>query len=117
MNRVYTLFGISDAKNSLEEREEAIKFLNDAYAHAETLSKLAPRSTALIEIARRYLNFDDKDKARELAQANITSINEIRDETSRAVALAELADFYEQAEFELNDAEKQVLEAMNRTAQ
>ena len=117
LNRVFALLGVSDAKKSLDEPEEALSFLNDAYAHAETLHKLAPRSTALIEIARRFLDFGDQDKARELASENIASINEIRDESSRAVALAALADFYEQAEFELNDAEKEVLETMNRTAQ
>ena len=117
LNRISALNGMSDAKKSLDERAEAIDFLNDAYAHAETLRKLAPRSTVLIEIARRFLDLGDKEKARELAQENIASINEIRDESSRAVALAELADFYEEAGFELNDAEKQVLEAMTRTAQ
>ena len=117
LNRVYALVGVADSKNALEERAEAINFLNDAYAHAETLHKLAPRSSVLIEISKRYLDLGNADKAREIAQENIASINEIRDESSRAVALVALADFYEEAEFELNDAEKEVLETMNRTAQ
>lgn len=117
LNCVYALVGVADSKKALEENAEAINFLNDAYAHAETLQQLAPRSSVLIEIARRYLDLNNKEKAREIAQENIASINEIRDESSRAVALTELADFYEEAEFELNEAEKKVLETMCRTAQ
>ncbi len=110
--RMFALIGISDAKNKLSEREDAIKFLNEAAALGETVPQLASRSSAFNELAARFLNYGDSEKAREISFENLQTISKIRDESSRAVALSQLAKIYELANFTLNDQEKNILRTM-----
>jgi tetratricopeptide (TPR) repeat protein len=110
--KMFALIGISDAKNKAGKSSEALDFLHEAYAYFGVVPQLASRSAAFNELAKRFYDYGDAEKARQLLHENLETIAEIRDESSRAVTLAQLNDFYEQFEFELNDAEKEILQTM-----
>jgi tetratricopeptide (TPR) repeat protein len=112
--RLFALIGISDAKNKLEKRDEAVEILNEAAHLAETVSQLSPRSSAYNELARRFGEYGETDKSRAISHENLETISQIRDEGNRAVALANLAALYEQSEFDLSDAEKEILRQMTK---
>lgn len=114
--KMFALIGISDAKIKTEKPDEALKFLREAETLSETVPQLASRSAALGELAKRFQDLGDAAKARQLLHENLELIPTIRDESSRAVALAQLSDFYEQLNYELNDAEKEILQTLVRQA-
>jgi len=114
--RMFALIGVSDAKNKLNEKEKAVEFLNEAAALGETVSQIASRSSAYNELSARFQKYGESERAREISSENLKIISQIRDESSRAVALSQLADVYEQAEFTLNDAEKNILQTMIQKA-
>lgn len=110
--RLTALVGVSDAKDASEKRSEALEYLNEAAHLAETVPQLTPRSAAFIELARRFRDYGDNERARELSHENLETIARIRDESNRAVCLVNLAEFYEQAGFDLTDDEKLTLQDM-----
>jgi tetratricopeptide (TPR) repeat protein len=112
--RVFALIGASDAKNEREKRDEAIEILNEAAELAGGVSQFGLLSQALGEIARRFVQHGENDKGREIALANLETISKIRDESARAVALANLAELYEQEKFDLTDDEKAILYKMTK---
>jgi tetratricopeptide (TPR) repeat protein len=114
--RMLALIGASDAKNKLNEKEKAMELLNEAAALGETVPQFASRSSAYNELAARFQRYGESGKAREISLENLKIISQIRNESSRAVALAQLANVYEEAEFDLNDAEKSVLRPMIQEA-
>lgn len=114
--KMFALIGISDAKVQTEKTDEALNYLREAETLSETVPQLASRSAALNELARRFQGLGDAAKARQLLHENLELIPTIRDESSRAVALAQLSDFYEQLNYELNDAEKEILQTLVRQA-
>ena len=91
-------------------------FLREAETLSETVPQLASRSAALNELARRFQSLGDAAKVRRLLRENLELIPTIRDESSRAVALAQLSDLYEQSADELHDAEKEILQTLIRQA-
>ena len=115
--KMFAFIAIADAKDELELKEEAIKSLNDAYFHCGLVEQLGLRSEGYNELAKRFVEHGDKPKAREISMENLETITQIKDESVRAVALTHLADLYETAEFELTDAEKEILKAMIMKAQ
>lgn len=114
--RMFALIGVSDAKNRLDEREKATELLNEAAALCETVPQFASRSVAYNELAARFQKHGESERARQLSLENLKIISQIRDESSRAVALAQLAKVYEQAEFPLSDAEKSILRLLIQKA-
>ncbi len=115
--RMFTLIGISDAKNSAGDKENSLKFLDEARELCESVPQLASRSEALSEFAVRYQQFGDTEKARKMLHENLDTISQIKDETNRAVNLAKLAMLYEKYDFNLTDAEKAILKEMVRKAE
>lgn len=110
--RLMAFIGISDAQKGLEKRDEAVQTLTEAAHLAETVPQLASRSQAFNELAKRFAAFDEIEKARQITHENLETIAQIRDESSQAVALAALSEIYETNNFELTDAEKQILQAI-----
>ncbi len=115
--KMLAFIGISDAKKELEANEESVKNLNEAYFHAGLVDRFGLRSEGFNDIATRFVELGEKDKAREICTENLEIITQINDESVRAGALANLSDLYESAEFELNDAEKEILQAIIRKAE
>lgn len=112
--KMFALIGVSDAKQKSGNTDEALNYLREAETLCETVSQLASRSAAFSELAKRFYDYGDAEKARRLLQENLETIQEIRDESSRVVTLAQLNDFYEQMNFELNDTEKLILQTLVR---
>jgi tetratricopeptide (TPR) repeat protein len=111
-HRLTAYIGVSDAQNRLEKREDAIKTLNEAAHLAETVPQLASRSAAFNELAKRFAEYGETERARELTHENLETIASIRDESSQAVCLAMLSEIYETNKYELTDAEKQILQGI-----
>jgi tetratricopeptide (TPR) repeat protein len=112
--KMFALVGISDAQNKAGKTEEALSVLHEAETLCETVPQLASRSAAYNEFAKRFYDYGDTEKARELLRENLETISNIRDESVRVTALARLADFYDGLKFDLNDAEKAILETLVR---
>ncbi len=115
--KMFALIGISDAKYKLEKKDEALNFLREAEILCETVPQLASRSTAYNELAVRFHSYGDMEKSRALLHENLETIANIRDESSCAVALVQLSDFYERLKFDLSDAEREILLAIIRKAE
>jgi tetratricopeptide (TPR) repeat protein len=114
-NRLLAFVSLADAKAKLGEREASISLLEEAAGLVETVPQLAARSNVLNEIAVRFTEQGETVKARELARQNLDLICEIRDESSRAVELANLSGVYERSNFELSESERSVLAKLTRT--
>ncbi len=115
--KMLAFIGMADAKNQLEATEEAIKYLNDAHYHAGLVDRFALRSEGFNDIAKRLFELGETAKAREICTENLETITQIKDESVRAVALTNLSDLYNEAEFELTDAEKEILQTIIRKAE
>ncbi|HEY0657881.1 MAG TPA: hypothetical protein VGD05_05380, partial [Pyrinomonadaceae bacterium] len=115
--RMFALVGVADAKNRSGEKEKAIEFLTEAAHLTETISQFSVRSTALNELAKHFLNYGESAKAREIAHENLVIISQIRDDSLKSTSLANLAEVYEQGNFDLTDAEKEMLYTMIRRAE
>jgi tetratricopeptide (TPR) repeat protein len=115
--RMFALIGTSDAQNKLNKTDEALRVLREAETLCETVPQLASRSAAYNELAKRFYAFGDAEKARELVRENLENISGIRDESVRVAALAELSDLHDELKFELNAAEKEILETLARKAE
>ena len=113
-DRLFALVSISDAKHEMGEPEAAESLLEEAATLAETVPQLGLRSSALNEIASRFVGLGKNDRARSICLENLNVIAEIRDESSQAVSLAHLSGIYGQADFELTDAEKTALKSLTR---
>ena len=115
--KMFALVGISDAQNKAGKTGEALSVLREAETLCETVPQLASRSVAYNEFAKRFYASGDSAKARELLHENLETITNIRDESVRVAALAQLADFYDGLKFDLNNAEKEILKTMVRKAE
>lgn len=114
--RMFALIGVSDAKKQREKDAEAIEILNEAAHLAETVPQLSARSAAYNELAKRFHEYGEAENARRVSRENLETIAQIRDETTRAVALAQLNDVYEQANFQLTEPEKTILQTLIKRA-
>lgn len=113
-NKMFALIGVADVKNQNGENEKAIGFLTEAAALCETVAQFTVRSSAYTVLARRFYNYGFGERARLISDENLKIIVQIRNEASRALALAQLGNLYEQFKFALNDAEKEILLTMIR---
>jgi hypothetical protein len=116
-DRVFALIAISDVKEKLEEKDAAIALLDEAASLSETVPQLASRSFALNEIAARFADHGDADKARYVSLQNLAVIAEIRDESSRAAAIAGLSSVFEQAGLDLGAGDTEILRLLVQKAE
>ena len=105
-NRAFCLIAMSDVVQK-ESVEAAASLLNEAAELAKTAPQLALGSNALTEIAARFAAIGQQESARAISLDNLAIISKIRDESSRAAALAALSEVCRDANLELGDGEKQ----------
>jgi tetratricopeptide (TPR) repeat protein len=115
--RMFALIGVSDVKNRAGKKDEAIALLSEAAHLAETVPQLASRSSAYNELAKRFIDYGEYEKARAVSHENLENIAQIRDESSRASALANLSEIYESGKFDLTAAEKEIIYTLIRRAE
>jgi tetratricopeptide (TPR) repeat protein len=111
-DRAFALIAMSDAKEENGEHLDAVKLLDEASHLVEEVPQLTARSSAYNEIARRYKQHNETLRQLELSSRNLGTISQIRDESSRAVALAALADIVDGEGANLTDSDKVVLDQM-----
>jgi tetratricopeptide (TPR) repeat protein len=100
-DRAFALIGMSDAKERNGDRPKAVALLDEAAQLVEEVPQLSSRTTAYIEIARRFADHGESVKKAEICNLNLATILEIRDEGVRSSSLASLADIAgEDVEFE-----------------
>ena len=112
-SRVFALITMSDSKVKHGDREDAINLLSEAAHLVETVPQLMLRSDAYNEIARRYSELGESERASEISHINLQTIASIRDESRRSAALASMSGFVDE-----NFAEKyhaSVLSILQRT--
>ncbi len=107
--RMFALINLSDAAVEIGDREKAASLLDEANALAEEVPQLASRASAHDTIADRFLSLDAPAKAREVMKANLATIALIKDESSAASALANLAGVHTDGKFEIDEAEREGL--------
>ncbi len=112
--RLAGLVGLSDAKNQIDKKREAVEFLAEAETFVETISQFIARADAQNDLAKRYEFCGETEKARKLASESLQTIEEIRGNNNRCFALAELAKVYYKYDFELSENDGEILESLVR---
>jgi len=112
VNRMFGLIGLSGAADRAGNKEKAIEILQEASTMADSVDRLSSRSGAYNELAARFAELGENDKARKISLENLETIAQIKDDSIRAVSLARLASVYTDAGFELNEAEKEIIGRM-----
>ena len=113
-SRLFAFIAVADVKEKLGERESSVALLDEAASLAETIPQLGSRSEVLNDIAARYADQGEGEKARNASLENFNIISQIRDESRQAIALADLATVYADSSFELTEAEKAILQKITR---
>jgi tetratricopeptide (TPR) repeat protein len=114
-NRLFALLGISDAKAKMGDEQASIMLLADAAALAETVPQLGPRANVMNEIALRWIGHNRPEEASALSHETLKLITEIRDESTRAVELANLSSVRERTGTALTDDEKNITARLTRS--
>jgi tetratricopeptide (TPR) repeat protein len=115
--KMLAFISMADAKNEAGTKEEAVKYLNEAYFHAGLVDRFALRSEGYKDLAKRFFEAGEAEKAREICTENLEIITRIKDDSVRAAALANLSDLYDEAGFDLTDAEREILQTIVRKAE
>lgn len=108
-HRMFALIALSDTAASNGEREKALAFLDEANALAEEVPQLASRSSAYVEIARRFAKFDDDDRLAAAVKNSLETIVAIKDESTKAASLVELSALADEIGLTLEEAQAEVL--------
>lgn len=113
-NRLFALVAIADGQRKGGNDEAAIATLDEAVTMAETVPQLSARSEVLNEIADRFASLGEAEKARSIGIESLAVLSQIRDESSRAVAVANLAKVYSAAGIEPAETEKKAMTGLAR---
>lgn len=114
VEKTFALIALSDEKRKKEQKEESMQNLEDAYHQTESIQQLSMKLMIFNRLADRFNLLERKNKAREICSENLKTISEILDQSHRVSALAGLAETFESLKFELNDADKEILQTMTR---
>lgn len=112
--RVSALIACADLKDESEKKDEALRLLNEAEKLCANESPSAISLSVLRELAIRLNNRGETGKMRAALLAHLRSIHVILDKSSRAAALAELAEVYDSLGYRLNETERDVLRTILR---
>ena len=115
-HRTFALIGVSDAVEKIGEKGAAVKFLDEASATAETIPQMASRSSAWLEISRRYAHFDQSSKFDEAIAKAIEAITSIKDESIQVSSLVELNNLVEEIKLEIAAEDLEFLKIILRGA-
>ncbi len=111
-NRMFALIGMSDAAKEKERNEEAVGYLNEAVELADEVPQMSARASAFGEMIGRFVDLGESQRGREIASLNLSTIAQIRGESTKAVALANLSEVFAKAEFTLTDEDRETLRPM-----
>jgi tetratricopeptide (TPR) repeat protein len=111
-DRAFALTSMSDAKQQLGDRPDAVALLGEAVHLVEAIPQLTARSAVYNEIGKRYLEYGESEKAAELFEASLRTIAEVRDEGHRAAAIAALSDLSVDPNLELAEEDSRIVEKL-----
>lgn len=114
--KIFALISISDAKQQIDKKEDAVEFLREAHEVCQPLPQLSIRTQALNHIVTRLYRLGENDEARTIAGENLETISRILDDSQKATAIAALSMVHKDLEFELSEAEKEIITIMLRKA-
>jgi hypothetical protein len=112
--RVFALIALADAKKHLEKKEEARELLSEAAQLSETIEQYTLRSEALLDLAGRFYELGDEERARAISFENLQVISQIRNDSSRVVRLANLSVLYGKYEWPPDEKEREILKNLVR---
>lgn len=112
VNHVFGLISLSDAAEKAGDKAKAIEILEEAAAETDGIQRLGSRSGACAEIASRFAAYDMEPRAREMILEDLEVISQIKDDGTRAVALARIARNHTEAGYEVSEAEKEYLKKL-----
>jgi hypothetical protein len=112
--RSLALVLVSDGEIKNGDAEKSLQTLSEAHLLAEEVEQLPARSTVLNDIAIRFVERGDRERAGEVLRENLETIRLILDETQQAISLANTAEIYDRFDLELTDAEREILRMIIR---
>lgn len=112
--RSLALVLVSDGEIKNGDAEKSLQTLAEAHLLAEEVEQLPARSAVLNDIAVRFVERGDRERAREVLRENLETIRVILDETQQAISLANAAEIYDRFDLELTDAEREILRMIIR---
>jgi|GEM_PF-1428996 len=115
--KVSGLIAISDAKNSIDEKEGALKYLLEASEMTDLIPQMIVRSDIEQQVVERFHSYYDLEKTREWVTKNLMTISEIPGDGNKSISLAELSRLFTKFEFELSDTEKATLSNFVRSSE
>lgn len=99
--RTFALIGVSDAAEKAGKREAAIAHLDEAAHLTGSVPQLASRSSAYLEIAKRYAKYESAEKFDASVAKGIEAITEIKDESIKVTSLIELEGIVEELKIDI----------------
>lgn len=115
-DRVFALIGVADEKAKRDEKGSAMTLLSEAASLAQNVPQLTSRSIAFSELAARFADNGDLEKARQVSLENLSVINEIRDESNLASSLATISSIYKDKGLDVGADEKTALMRLSEKA-
>jgi tetratricopeptide (TPR) repeat protein len=112
--RAAALVLVSDGEIKNGETEKSLQTLAEAHSLVEEVEQLPARVGVLNDIAVRFIERGERERAREVLRENLEVIRIILDETQQAISLANTAEIYEKFDLELADAEREILRMIVR---
>jgi len=107
--RLFAFIGMADVKRSQDKSGESIAFLDEAALMADSIPQLASRSGVLNEIAARFAEQGQTEKAREIISQNMSLISEILDNSSQAALLASIVDILDDSGMQISESDREHL--------
>lgn len=99
--QAFALIGVADQAEKREQRAAAIAALDEAAEKAESVPQMSSRTSAYIEIARRYAKFDQADKFDAAIASGIEALTAIKDESIKVASLVELDSLVEELKLDI----------------
>ncbi len=115
--KLTALVAMSDVKNNLDKKDDALDLLNEAAQLIDTVEQYIVRTEVENEIVKRFYSYGEAEKSREFASKSLQTIEIIKGEGNRSVALAQLSEIYKALNFELSDQDKSILDTMVRSSE
>lgn len=112
--RAWALVWVSDGEIKNGAAEKSLQTLTEAHSLTEEVEQLPARVGVLNDIAVRFIERGESERAREVLRENLEIIRIILDETQQAISLANTAEIYEKFHLELTDSEREILQMIIR---
>lgn len=113
-SRIFAYLAMSDAEKQNGSDEKSLQILNEAHSLSEEVEQMSVRSQALNEIAVRFAETEDAEKASAVLHESLKTAQTILDQSHQSNALVNLAETYEKLNLELTEQERGTLHLIVR---